>query len=88
MLLRKRDEKKQLERAFEYANEYVLENTSCPTLGHISNGWCDIWVKAVKKIAPFVEVREWQGHWFVVYDEVAYDSDTTEDEFAPPDRTE
>jgi hypothetical protein len=36
------DKKKILERAFEYANGHVLEKTSCPGLGNISNGWCDV----------------------------------------------
>jgi hypothetical protein len=74
-----------LELAFEYATDYVMENTKCPGLGNISEGWCDIWAKHVKKMAPFVEVLEKYGHWFVVYDGVAYDSDTTEDGFAVPD---
>jgi hypothetical protein len=74
-----------LERAFGYANQYVLENTRCPGLGNISNGWCDVWALAVKRNARFVEVREALGHWFVVYDGVAYDSDTTEEGFEPPE---
>jgi hypothetical protein len=40
---------------------------------------------SVKRKAGFVEVRQWYGHWFVVYDGVAYDSDTTEHGFAPPE---
>jgi hypothetical protein len=79
------EKKKILERAFEHANEYVLENTSCPGLGDISNGWCDVWAKSVKRNATFVEVRQCLGHWFVVYDGVAYDSDTTEEGFEPPE---
>jgi hypothetical protein len=71
------DKKKILERAFEYANGHVLEKTSCPGLGTISNGWCDVWALAVKRNARFVEVRQSQGHWFVMYEGVAYDSDTT-----------
>lgn len=80
---RNSDDKGILEKAFEYADEYVLQNTSCPTLADISNGWCDVWAKAVKRKAPFVEVREKHGHWFVVYDGVAYDCDTSEEGFDP-----
>jgi hypothetical protein len=36
-----------LRRAFEYANNYVLESTGCATLGDISNGWCETRAKAV-----------------------------------------
>ena len=79
------EKKKILERAFESANEHVLENTRCPGLGDISNGWCDVWALAVRRSARFVEIRQSQGHWFVVYDGVAYDSDTTEHGFAPPE---
>jgi|CZKR01.1.fsa_nt_gi hypothetical protein len=82
--MRTSEKKKNLERAFEHANEYVLEETSCPGLGNISNGWCDVWAKSVKRNAEFVEVRQSQGHWFVVYDGVAYDSDT-EEGFDPPE---
>jgi hypothetical protein len=77
--------RKALERAFEYADDYVLENTSCPTLGHISKGWCDVWANAVKRKAQFVEVRQAHGHWFVVYDGAAYDSDTSDEGFEPPE---
>jgi len=84
MAFRNREKLKTLHLAFEYANNHVLKNTSCSTLGDISNGWCDTWAKAVKKKAPFVEVRQSQGHWFVVHGGVAYDSDTTEDGFEPP----
>jgi hypothetical protein len=73
-----------LEKAFEYADKYVLENTSCPTLGDIAHGWCDVWAKAVKRKAQFVEIRHSSGHWFVVYDGVAYDSDTSDEGFNPP----
>jgi hypothetical protein len=72
-----------LVQAFEYANEYVLETTDCMEVERISNGWCDVWARAVKRKAGFVEVRQWYGHWFVVYEGVAYDSDTTEHGFAP-----
>jgi len=61
----------------------VLEKTSCPGLGNISNGWCDVWALAVKKM-PVLSVRQSQGHWFVMYEGVASDSDTTEEGFAPP----
>jgi hypothetical protein len=84
MPFRKRQKLETLQQAFEYANNYVLENTGCATLGDISNGWCETWARAVKKHAAFVEVRHWQGHWFVVHDGAAYDSDTTENGFAPP----
>ena len=77
-------EKIRLNDAFAYADEYVLLNTSCQTLSDISNGFCDVWAKAVKRKAPFVEIREWMGHWFVVFDGVAYDSDTSEQGFQPP----
>jgi hypothetical protein len=77
-------EKTRLNDAFAYADEYVLLNTSCQTLSDISNGFCDVWAKAVKRKAPFVEIREWIGHWFVVFDGVAYDSDTLEEGFPPP----
>jgi hypothetical protein len=73
--------KQTLSDAFDYADEYVMENTSCPTLADIFNGFCDVWAKAVKRKAPFVEISQWHGHWFVVYDGVAYDSDTA---FEPP----
>ena len=75
--------KTRLNAAFAYADEYVLLKTSSPTVDHISNGFCDVWAKAVKKKAPFVEVRERMGHWFVVFDGVAYDSDTAEEGFEP-----
>lgn len=71
-----------LDKAFEYADDYVLQNTSCPTLADIAHGWCDVWARAVKKKAPFVEVRQ-SGHWYVVYDDVGYDSDHREEGFAP-----
>jgi hypothetical protein len=51
-----------LDPAFEYANEYVLENTRSPGLGDISTGWCDFWAIVVMRRATFVEVREWQRH--------------------------
>jgi hypothetical protein len=73
-----------LQRAFDFADEFVMENTSCPTLADMAQGWCDVWAKAVKRKAPFVDIREWQGHSFVVYDEVAYDSDTSDEGFEPP----
>jgi len=72
-----------LRQAFEYADRYVMDNTTCPAVDAISNGWRDVWAKAVKRMAKFVELRQWQGHWFVVYEGVAYDSDTTETGFAP-----
>lgn len=78
-------QKATLEEAFKYADEYVLENTSCSTLADISNGWCDVWAEAVKRRAPFVEVRQWQGHWFVEYGGVAYDSDTADQGSAVPE---
>ena len=74
-----------LQEAFEYADEYVLESTQCATLSDISNGWCDVWAQAVWRKARFVEVRQWNGHWFVVFDGLAYDSDTTEQGFDPPE---
>jgi len=85
MVLPSPEKVKILDRAFEYANEYVLENTDCRVIEEISNGWCEVWARAVKRKADFVEVRQWLGHWFVVYDGVAYDSDTPEDGFAPPE---
>jgi hypothetical protein len=78
-----RPEIKKLRAAFEYATDFVLSETSCPTVEAISNGYCDRWAWAVKKRAPFVEVRERDGHYFVVYDGVAYDSDKTEGGFEP-----
>ncbi len=74
-----------LQEAFEYADEYVLESTQCPTLSDISNGWCDVWAYAVWRKARFVEVRQWNGHWLVLFDGVAYDSDTREQGFDPPE---
>jgi hypothetical protein len=72
--------------AFENACRHVLETTSCPNLDAISNGWCEIWAKAVKRSFPAVEVREKWGHWFVIYRGVAYDSDTWSDGgFSAPD---
>ncbi len=65
----------QLETAFDEADEYVLTHTTCPSLAHISHGWCDVWAKAVWRKAKFVIVCEKYGHWYVVYDGVAYDSD-------------
>jgi hypothetical protein len=77
-------EKTRLDVAFDYADEYVLLNTRCPTISAIRNGFCDVWAKAVKRKAPFVEIRECAGHWFVVFDGVAYDSDASEEGFSPP----
>ena len=73
-----------LDKAFEYADDYVLQNTSCATLADIAHGWCDVWAKAVKQQAPFVEVCHSSGHWYVVYNGVAYDSDTSDEGFEPP----
>jgi hypothetical protein len=67
---------KALERIFEEATEEVLENTSCPTIGDISNGWCDLWAVAAKKRLPGSEIRQMLGHYFIFYEGVAYDSDT------------
>jgi hypothetical protein len=75
---------KTLNAAFDAATEFVLEKTSCPRPSDISNGWCDKWAAAVKRFAPFVDVRQRHGHWFVVYGSVAYDSDTTEMGFEVP----
>jgi hypothetical protein len=69
----------QLEEAFIAADKQALETTSCPTLEAISNGWCDVWAKAVKQHFPEVEVRERSEHWFVVFRGAAYDSDTWSD---------
>jgi hypothetical protein len=74
-----------LQRAFDSADEFVMENTSCPTLADMAHGWCNVWAKAVKKKAPFVDIREWQGHTFIVYDGIAYDSDTSDEGFEPPE---
>ena len=74
-----------LKKAREYADDYVLKNTSCPTLADISNGWCDVWAKTVKTKAPFVEISQRQGHWYVVYDQTAYDSDSDDEGFEPPE---
>jgi hypothetical protein len=64
-----------LDTPFDYADDYVLKNTSCAKLSDISKGWCDVWAKAVKRKAPFVKVCNKHGHWFVVYGGAAYDSD-------------
>jgi hypothetical protein len=72
--------------AFQNASEHVLETTACPTLDAISNGWCDVWAGAVKRSFPAVEVKQKYGHWFVIYDGGAYDSDACfEGGFSPPD---
>jgi hypothetical protein len=66
----------QLFNACEEATEHVLETTECPVAGNISNGWCDHWAKAVHRLFPAAEIHQKHGHYFVVYDEVAYDSDS------------
>ncbi len=82
----KRQKLRKLKGAFSYAFEYVFETTQCQTLEQISNGYCDVWAKAVKRKAPFVELRIMYGHhWYIVFDDVAYDSDTTESGFSPPE---
>ena len=65
----------QLEGAFDFADEYVLTNTQCPSIAQISNGWCDIWAKAVRRKARFVNIREKFGHYYAAFDGVALDSD-------------
>jgi hypothetical protein len=72
-----------LDPAFEYANEYVLENTRRPGLGDISTGWRDIWAIALMRKASFVEVREWQRPLVRGVRRGPYDSDTTKEAFAP-----
>jgi hypothetical protein len=72
-----------LDPAFEYANEYVLENTRRPGLGDISTGWRDIWAIALMRKATFVEVREWQRPLVRGVRRGPYDSDTTKEAFAP-----
>jgi hypothetical protein len=67
---------KALERIFEEATEEVLEETSCPTIADISNGWGDRWAVAAKKRLPGSEIRQTLGHYFILYKGVAYDSDT------------
>jgi hypothetical protein len=73
-----------LDPAFEYANEYVLENTRSPGLGrHFhrlvrllgDRGYEESNIRRGARVA--------KAHWFVVFDEVAYDSDTTKEGFAP-----
>jgi hypothetical protein len=53
--------KVRLSAAFDAATEFVLEETSCPTVSDISNGWCEVWAAAVKRSAPFVEVGNGTG---------------------------
>jgi len=72
-----------LDPAFEYANEYVLENTRCPAWETFppvgaTSGRSRLWGKQ-----PSSRCESGKGHWFVVFDEVAYDSDTTKERFAP-----
>jgi len=70
------EQRRRLLAAFKFADDYVVGHTSCPCQSAVANGWCDRWVKAVKKRAPFVEIRQAHGHCFVVFEDVAYDSDT------------
>jgi hypothetical protein len=65
----------QLETAFEYADEYVLSHTNCATIADISNGYCDVWAKAVWRKPKFVTIRERHGHTYIVFEGIAYDSD-------------
>jgi hypothetical protein len=65
----------QLEAGFEYADEHVITHTHCPSVAHISNGWCDVWAEAVWRKAKFVTICEKYGNYYVVYEGIGYDSD-------------
>lgn len=65
----------QLEWAFDDADEYVVTHTQWPSVAQISNGWSDIWPKAVWHKAKFVNIREKFGYYYVEFEGVGYDSD-------------
>ena len=69
------NKRQRLEMAFDYADEYVLTHTKCPSIADISKGFCDVWAKAVWRKAKFVKICEGLGHYFIIHDGVAYDSD-------------
>ena len=67
---------------------YPLLGKPQTTLFRFSSEASHFGVKLVSTIAlgseqlfssdKLVEMRQWQGHWFVVHDEVAYGAETTE----------